>query len=381
MKKRRFWWRFLIVAGLLAVSGAGLLPGCTLNSPVKIGFVGTMMGRGAELTLDARDGVMLAVEEQNAAGGIKGRPVELLVYNDQQDHQIALEANRKMVAGGVAVIINHSNSTINIKILNELNRLGVLSLSTLAGATALSGHDDYFFMMHGSLKPTVSSLVKEIAANHRKKASVIYDSTNQNFAQEWIAEFKRLFEQSGGEVVKTVSYYSGASPNLSKLVRELLKTDVQLVLAIGNSYDTAILFQQIRNRNPDLALYTTELAMTKDFLEYGGPTVEGVTLSGFFDPHSRNPLFVRFKKRYSQRFNTEPSGAALLAYETARMFMDVLAKTGFKTTDSLKKAILKQQVFQGLQGTFRINRYGDAQRKVIVTTIRDRNYGRCRDAK
>ena len=371
----------MVVAGLLAVSGAGLLPGCTPNPPVKIGFVGTMMGRGAELTLDARDGVMLAIEEQNAAGGIKGRPVELLVYDDRQDPQSALEANRKMVASGAAVIINHSNSTINIEILNELNRLGVLSLSPYVESTALSGHDDYFFMMHGPLKPTVRSLVQAIPANHRKKASVIYDLTNQNFVQEWVAEFKQLFEESGGEVVKTISYYSVASPNLSKLVRELLELDTQLVLAIGNSYDTAILFQQIRNHNPNLPLYTTELAMTKDFLEYGGPAVEGVTLSGFFDPHSRNPLFVRFKKRYYQRFNTEPSGAAMLAYESARVFMEVLAKNNSKTTDSLKKAILKQQVFQGLQGTFRINRYGDAQRKVILTTIRDRNYRRCRDAK
>ncbi|HYH03516.1 MAG TPA: ABC transporter substrate-binding protein [Bacillota bacterium] len=379
--KGPIWWRVLIAAGLLFASSAGLLSGCTPVPPVKIGFVGTMMGRCAELTLDARDGVMLAIEQQNDVGGINGRPVELLVYDDQQDPQIALEVNRKLVSSGVAVVINHSYSTINVKILNEINRLGILSLSPVAGATALAGHDDYFFMMHGTLGPAVSSLVRETTSKNLKKASVIYDLSNQIYTQEWFAEFKRLYEQNGGEVVKTITYYSRAALNLSSLALQLLDSDADLVLAIGNSYDTAILFQQIRNRNRMLALYTTELAMTNDFLEYGGPAVEGVTLAGIFDPYSSNVGFVGFKKDYYHRFNTEPSGAAVLAFETARLFMEVLTKSHATTTVQVKKAILEQRVFQGLQGPYSINRFGDARRDVTLSTVRDRNFRRCNDAK
>ena len=57
---------------------------CTPPEPVRIGFIGGLSGRVADLGIDGRNGAVLAVELRNKAGGIKGRKVELLVEDDQQ---------------------------------------------------------------------------------------------------------------------------------------------------------------------------------------------------------------------------------------------------------------------------------------------------------
>ena len=75
---------FLKVALVVVLIGAmGILPGCMKKEPVKIGFVADLTGKQAELGVQERNGVQLAVDKVNAAGGVAGRPVELVIRDDQ----------------------------------------------------------------------------------------------------------------------------------------------------------------------------------------------------------------------------------------------------------------------------------------------------------
>ena len=64
------------------IGGLALLVACQKPEPIRIGFVGGLSGRVADLGGAGRNGVQLALEQRNAAGGINGRSVELVVRDD-----------------------------------------------------------------------------------------------------------------------------------------------------------------------------------------------------------------------------------------------------------------------------------------------------------
>ncbi len=85
---------------------------CTSRQPLKIGFVGGLTGRTSQLGILARNGVELAVEEANRAGGVRGRLLKLLIRDDQNDHATAVRVDRELMDEGVLAIIGHVTSSM-----------------------------------------------------------------------------------------------------------------------------------------------------------------------------------------------------------------------------------------------------------------------------
>src|SRR5512139_4244843 len=75
-----------------------LLSGCGPREPLRIGFIGGLSGRVADLGEAGRNGVQIAIEEINRAGGVKGRQIELLVRDDAQTPEKAIAAVNELIA-------------------------------------------------------------------------------------------------------------------------------------------------------------------------------------------------------------------------------------------------------------------------------------------
>ena len=120
---------------------------CEMKEPVKIGYAGGLTGRVADLGIAGRDGVILAVEEINSAGGINGREVKLLVKDDKQDAETAVNVNEELIQQGVAAIIGHMTSSMSKAGVKAINDKKVFMLSPTTSTNELTGLDDYFFRL------------------------------------------------------------------------------------------------------------------------------------------------------------------------------------------------------------------------------------------
>ena len=90
----KHWLLLFSLAGALA----GGLAGCSPPEPIRLGFIGGISGRVADLGIGGRNGVALAIEMRNKSGGVNGRPVELIVEDDKQDPEIAKRAVGRLIA-------------------------------------------------------------------------------------------------------------------------------------------------------------------------------------------------------------------------------------------------------------------------------------------
>ena len=357
-------WR-LVVAGLLLAAGA-----CGDPEPYAIGYVGGLTGGFGNLGQEGRDGVMLAVERANDGGGIDGHWIELIVKDDQQDENIALAVDQELIDAGVAAIIGHMTSSMSVAAVPLINRSDVPMVSPTTSTNALSGIDDQFLRVYAPNRLEAAKL----AAHARNdlalsRVQVVYDLSNRAHTETWLEAFGGEFKRLGGTLAPSISYTSDPSVRFRALAESVVGTAPDGLLILANALDTARLCQQLRNLGFPGAILVSQWSVTTDILKLGGNAAEGIRFLNTYDRDSEKPRFLAFKSDFKKRFNYEPDFAAVFAYEAAEVVLQSLRDAG--GTRDLKKAILSRRRFQGLQGEFEFDEFGDVVRDMVLMTIRD----------
>ena len=112
-----------------AFLAATLLIGCGEKQPVRIGFIGPVSGRNADLGAGGRNGVQLAVEQANAAGGVNGRKIELVLKDDQGSVEIAKREVAALLAEKVEAILGPMTSGVALAVTPLANEAQVLLMA------------------------------------------------------------------------------------------------------------------------------------------------------------------------------------------------------------------------------------------------------------
>ncbi|MBW2047490.1 MAG: ABC transporter substrate-binding protein [Deltaproteobacteria bacterium] len=355
----------LILSVLIVVTGCE-----REEEPVKVGFAGVLTGRLSDLGRSGRNGVILAVEEVNRRGGINGRPVELIVKDDKQDPEEALRADRELIDEGVVAIIGHVTSAMSMAAVPLMNKEKVLMISPTTSTDRLKGIDDYFVRVMPPNRAETDNL-----AHHGfnkmglKRLSAVYDLSNRAYTEGYFNNFREEFEGLGGKVIHTETFTSGKDVDFSRLAELLLKPGPDGILVAAGAIDTAMICQRLRVGGSKVSIISSGWAMTSDLLHEGGPAVEGVVFSQLFDRQSRHRRYLEFKKRFEERFGEPPDFAAAHGYEAASALFKALSEN--PDPGKLKDTLLKQDLFEGVQGDFKIDKYGDPQRPRFLITVKN----------
>ncbi|HRD49636.1 MAG: ABC transporter substrate-binding protein [Candidatus Competibacter sp.] len=361
-------WNLIIAAGLGAILLNALLSSCTPPESIRIGFVGGLSGRVADLGIAGRNGAQLAVELRNQAGGVAGRPVELIIRDDVQKPEIAERVMRELIAQGVVAIVGPMTSAMAMRMTPVANDAKIIMMSPTVTTNDLSGLDDYFFRVTSSTRVTaVKSALYQRNVRHMQQVVAVYDLSNQSYTENWLNEFRAAFTQNGGEMVKVLGFESGSDTAFLPIVRNLLVNPVDGVVIIANSVDAALLCQQIRKLDSHVPIVVAEWGATERLVELGGKTVEGVTTAQIFDRNNTSPLYQMFYQSYRDRFGHEPGFGGTAAFDAANVVLDALARQ--PPGQNLKQTVLAMRRFAGVQNPVIFDDFGDAQRKIFITTV------------
>jgi branched-chain amino acid transport system substrate-binding protein len=344
---------------------------CTREQhPVKLGFVGALTGRGADLGVAGRNGAMLAIEQRNAAGGIKGRPVELLVRDDEQSTETARRAVAELIGQNVPAIIGPMTSGMAIATVPLVNASRVIMMSPTVTTNELCGKDDNFFRVISATREYAEKNARyQFDKLGHRNAAALYDLNNKAYTECWLNDFRTTFEGLGGTMLAVQTFSSGSDTVFTGKVRELLAGKPDVMVIISNSVDAAIICQQARKIDPRVSFTLAEWATTERLLELGGKAVEGAYLDQFFNRDDTSPSFMTFLREYRQRFGMDPGFAGVAAFDATNVVLDALARKG--TRQDLKEFILATGSFTGVQQKISFDRFGDARRTTYVSTIRD----------
>jgi branched-chain amino acid transport system substrate-binding protein len=344
-----------------------------ITKPIKIGFVGNLTGRLSNWGVSTRNGMLLLIEEINAAGGIRGHPIEVIIKDDQQDPELTVQAVDELIKEGVVAIIGPTLSATAITAVPFANEKQMLLISPSASTNALTGQDDFFFRV---AQPNAQAAADFASFLFHEKGlrdvSFAFEQGNYTYANDFYLNFKKNFEHAGGVVTLVPPFLAGSG--YAAVARELLQTSPEGVFLVASDIDTARICQELRKLDADVPVFASGLAKTEDLIKNGGAFVEGIFLLVPILDDKNDVDIQNFKKAYGNRFGVEQFFPAVSGYNSATVLIEALKKSTQWTPQGLKETILEITHFKSPEADFEIDRYGDAIRQRIIVTIKDGKY-------
>ena len=358
---------FSLLAGIVVLAGIALFQ-LKPARPVEIGFVAGLSGKFADLGIDCRRGVEIAVSRTNRTGGIHGHPVRLIALDDAQDEGKAREAIQTLLARRLPAIIGHSTSNMTMATLPLVNASSTLLVSPTTSTPLLKDIDDNLVRSCAISTDAANLMVRYLREKKQvSSVGIIYDLANRAYTEMWYKAFRESFLKRGGRLVEPLTFTSGTDMKMLPLVEQMRQKPIDTLVIVANSVDAAMLCQQVRKSGWQIPLALADWAATEQLINLGGNAVEGAVISQFFNRKSTAPAFLEFKREFETAYKSEPGFGALHAYNAAMMVIRSLAEQ--HQDETLKQTILRISKFPGLQDDIVINRFGDSNHPTYMGII------------
>ena len=353
---------------LLTLLGV-LVSACESDKPIVIGVLGTFSGKSSSFGLGNRNGVMLAVEEQNRRGGIRGRRIRLVVEDDGGRVDIAKKAFVEVLAEKPVAIIGPISSTMTLFLKPYADNSKLVMISPTATSTLLSDTDDYLFRVCSD-SSAMAAKMAEYLRQRVTRVAVIYNLDNRAFSEDWFLHFSNKFTELGGELVTASTFNADEQSQYFQYTGELMKANPEAVLIIGPAPDTAMFAQQIRKFDKDIIIAGADGAASRHLIELGNNAVERLLVAQPINHNDTSESFVKFRQAYLERYSEIPGFPAVRGYEAAQVLIRAL-KTG--NTD-VKNALLGLGEVPAVQGTIKFTATGDVFREPIITWVKAKRF-------
>ncbi|WP_412479773.1 ABC transporter substrate-binding protein [Azonexus sp. IMCC34839] len=347
-----------------------LLAGCEQQATIRIGLLAGLSDRGSDFGESVRNGVILAVEQQNAAGGINGRKIELVVRDDGQDKEQAKKAAQELIALRPDIIIGPVTSSMATVVVPMMDEAQQTIISPTVASTNFKGKDDQFFRVNCTTREAAIQHARVLFDRGIRQPGLAFDASNGPFSNTWIAGFQEEFNRLGGRISAASGFESAAGTRFSAVIGRLLEHSPDALIFVASTLDTSRLAQQARRLAPNLPLSSSEWAASGEALsEMGGRAVEGLLMTHAYDRTDQSVEYLRFRDSFKQRFQREFGSFSLLAYDTAHVVIAALKQK--RDNESVKEALLKYGPYTGVQQKIHFDASGDATRQVFFTEIRN----------
>lgn len=332
---------FAAVAALFALTTVSC-GGSKGSNEIKIGSIGPLSGAVAVYGTEARDGIALAVEEINAAGGVNGKMIKLICEDDEGDPAKTVSAFKKLtVQDGCKLIIGSLTSGCTKAITDQSQAAKVIQIAPAATAENITideaGKTIPYVFRACFIDPFQGTVGGKFAAEtlNAKNAAILYDIGNDysvGLSENFIAEF----EKHGGKIVAKESYSTGEKDFNAQITK--VKNQNPDVVYIPDYYATvALISKQLRAQGVMCA--TVGADGWDGLTENAGDEV----LNGFYSNHyaadSTDPAVVKYVTNFKAKFNREPTSFAALGYDSVYMLKDALTKAGDSDIAKVRDAL------------------------------------------
>ncbi len=344
--------------GLLGAAAALLvLPAFAADEPLRIGSFLSVTGPAAFLGDPEQKTLEMEVERINAAGGVAGRKLELIVYDDAGDAQKARTfAKRLIEQDKVNVIIGGSTTGTTMAVIPLAEESGTPFIS-LAGAVGIvEPVKKWVFKTPHTDRMACEKIFADMKARKLTKIALI--SGAGGFDKSMRGECLKVAGKYGVDVVADESYGAADTDMTAQLTKIKATSGVQAVLNAGFGQGPAIVTKNFRQLGMTMPLYQSHGVASKEYIRLSGPAAEGVRLPAAAllvadllpanDP--QKPVVTAYRNDYEKRYKSDVSTFGGHAYDALMIVVDALKRAGTTDRAKLRDAIEATHGYVGTGG-------------------------------
>ena len=359
---------FYFMASMFLVGVAGA------QDAIKIGLLAPLTGQAAADGLSVQNSVKLAVEKVNAEGGVLGKKVELITYDDRADGKEAVALARKLIEQDkVVAVVGGSYSTPSramAPIFQEEKIPAVYAYAVHPDVTKAGNfnfRNGFLGMVEG--KAAAYTAVKLLKA--KKIALLISDN---DFGRTLAEGFKMYIEKyaKGAATITSVQAYPMQEKDFKAYLSKIKDENVDVIFSSGYYFQTGPVVKQAREMGIKAYIIGEEGADSPKFLEIAGPSAEGFIIVTNLNRDDKRAQVQNFLKTFETRYKIQPDMVGASAYDAFMIIVDGIKRAKSVKGPDIRGSIATLKDFDGLTGQIkRFTPEGEVVKDVQVQTVKN----------
>ena len=349
----RKWMSGMWMAGLIGVAAG---PACAQET-IKIGVIEPLTGSVAYNGQAFVNGAKLAVKQRNAASGVLGRKVELVVEDDQCLPANSVNAMEKLAQRDkVAAVLGAFCSSATAAIMPVAEKYKVPLLTGVSSMADLTEKGLQYFFRSAETDRLMAKTFSKILADNLHLKTVAYVGVNDDWGRGSVEDFSRDLQALG---VKTgmKEYFDHGATDFYTLLTKLRASKADGVFVAAETQDGSILVKQMKEVGLESQVFGVGSWATADFVKLAGEAAEGIHAAVPYAYTIDRPENKVFVKEYQEAYNELPGKYSAAGYNALNIVMDAIERAGEATPQKIRDA-LPATDYKGPNGTFKFTDKG-----------------------
>lgn len=369
---------FIVVLALAALLFGALVPAQVASAqadPIRFGAVLVLSGDGAAYGKSQREGIELARDFVNAAGGVNGRPIEVLFEDSAGEQAGAVAAVQKLInRDRVLAIIGPTYSPEMFAAGPAANRARTPILGISVTAEGIGAIGEYVFRNSLPEAGVLPSVVRDSMEHFGYKSAALLYSNNNDFTLSAAQTFEHELRSRGVELVAIETFHDGDTDYRAQLTKvQAANPDVLIVSALYR--EAALLLQQARQMGLNQPVVGGNGFNSPELYNLAGDAVEGAIVGSPWFPGRPEAHVQEFVSEYIARYGDSPDQFAAQAFDGLMIFAEA-ARHGNAANDrqAFRDSLAAIRNFDGVTGIFSFDELGDPSMDANVLQIRGGKY-------
>lgn len=375
MKAWKVFTSAVAAAAMLTACGGGAGGGAASGDSIKIGVNYELSGDVATYGQASVEGIEMAAEEINNAGGVGGKKIQLVKYDNKSTAAEATTlATKLMTQDKIVASIGPATSgafkaTIPVA---ERAKVPVISGSATADDVTVSAQGKvqaYAFRTCFSDSYQGTAMAKYATEKKQIKSAVIITDNSSDYAKGLAANFEKTFTGNGGKVVSKHSFNKGDT-DFNAILTAVRGEQFDMIYLPAYYSEAGLIIKQARAQGIKQPIVGGDGYDSPKLAELAGKeALSDVYFSNHYSSLSKDAEVQKFITEFKAKYNKEPDAFNALGYDTMKFVAKGLEKGA--TSDELTKAMAGMKDFQGVTGKISVDEQHNAVKSVTVVELKD----------
>ena len=368
----------LSVGLLLAGCGGGdkAKPAAPASNEIKIGGNFEMTGGIANFGKQTVNGIQLAFKEINAAGGVNGKQLKLILADNKSEPAEATNAVTKLITQDkvVAVLgpVASSNVLATLQVAQD-NKIPVLTATGTNEKITVDGGKVRPFAFRGCfIDPFQGKVMANFASNTVKaKTAVIYVDQSSDYSKGLKQSFEEAFVKNGGKVLSTEAFLQ-KDQDFKATLTKIKALNPEVIFIPAYYEEVGKIVKQARELGIAVPLLGTDGWDDPKVVEIAGAkSLDNTFFSNHYSSQDTDPAVVKFVAAYKKEYNQEPSALAALGYDSGLMIADAIKRAGSAEGAKIAEALAATKDLKVSTGILTIDANHNPVKSAVVIEMKD----------
>jgi branched-chain amino acid transport system substrate-binding protein len=320
------------------------------------------------------EGMDLAVDEVNAAGGIRGRRLRLQRHDDRESVDEGMIIAQRIASDpSIMAVIGHLQSYVTLPAAAIYEQAGlVLVAPTATDPTLTTRGYKRVFRATFTDRDTGQQLA-EFARGRFRRIGICY--IRNTYGRNLANAFEERASELGLSIAARRSYDANEQVSMrafEPMVREWRTLALDAVFVAGEVPSAAMFVAQARADGLDVPILGGDAMGVPVLMSAAGAAAEGMLVASYFHPGEQRPEVQKFRAAFQKRFGAPPDAGAALGYDAVQVLVRGMRAAGTSAPDEVARALPTLPAWEGVTGTFKFDEQGaTVGKRVVLMKVQD----------